>query len=165
MGPKLSPAAFQRQGLQYMSSRGSPFRGLQGLREKKKMCTRGLRTKTSSGNPGCSWLLLGSASSFWVLLAPSGFCWRSGSSWFPLKGARRSQEEPFYRVTILGKKTKKTKQIFSIVFFGGQGHPGRARGTQGKAREGVPRAPWGPPGFPLGPPGPPWVPLASKNKD
>ena len=44
---------------------------------------------------------------------------------------------------------------------GGQGHPGRARGTQGKAREGVPRAPWGPPGFPLGPPGPPWVPLDS----
>ena len=44
---------------------------------------------------------------------------------------------------------------------GGQGHPGRARGTQGKAREGVPRASWGPPGFPLGPPGPPWVPLAS----
>ena len=47
---------------------------------------------------------------------------------------------------------------------GGQGHPGRARGTQGKAREGVPRAPWGPPGFPLGPPGPPWVPLASKKE-
>ena len=49
---------------------------------------------------------------------------------------------------------------------GGQGHPGRARGTQGK----VPRAPWGPPGFrlawvPL--PGlgtPPWVPLASKKE-
>ena len=53
---------------------------------------------------------------------------------------------------------------YSFIFFGGQGHPGRARGTLGKAREGVPRAPWGPPGFPLGPPGPSWVPLASKKE-
>ena len=46
---------------------------------------------------------------------------------------------------------------------GGQGHPGRARGTQGKAR-GPPGSPGYPfPGFSLGPPGPPWVPLASKK--
>ena len=51
-----------------------------------------------------------------------------------------------------------------FFFFGGQGHPGRARGTQGKAR-GPPGSPGYPfPGFPLGPPGPPWVPLASKKE-
>ena len=43
----------------------------------------------------------------------------------------------------------------SLLFWGGQEHPGRARGTQGKAREGVPRAPWGPPGSPVTP-GPPF---------
>ena len=56
----------------------------------------------------------------------------------------------------------KSRCNFSV--FGGQEHPGMARGTQGKARDGVPRAPWGAPGFPLGPPGPPCVPLAYKKQ-
>ena len=54
--------------------------------------------------------------------------------------------------------------LSNFFLFGGQGHPGMARGTQEKAMEGVPRAPWGPPGFLLGPPGTPWVPLASKTQ-
>merc|ERR1711966_117306 len=45
-------------------------------------------------------------------------------------------------------------------FQGGQGHPGRARGTQGKAGEGVPRAPWGL-GAPWLPPGSPWPSLGA----
>ena len=52
-----------------------------------------------------------------------------------------------------------------FFFFGGQGHPGRARGTQGKAR-GPPGSPGYPfPGFPLGPqalPGCLWPPKKKK---
>ena len=55
------------------------------------------------------------------------------------------------------------KSRYHLFFFGGQGHPGRARGTQGKAR-GPPGSPGYPfPSFPLGPSGPPWLPLASKK--
>jgi hypothetical protein len=78
--------------------------------------------------------------------------WSGARKEYGASGARRGQE-PGWNI------------IFSIVFVGGQGHPGRARGTHGKAREpaGKPVYPF--PGFPLDPTGPLWVLLASnKNK-